>query len=182
MKFLKGVCLSELFILWVEFFYKFGVNDSPKPFFIAIPFYFIYLSFLHALFRTIDKHHRFWLFAILIGGTTGLMLEWFLVGNSPWNNPKALQVGQFLFHGVYPILGYLLVHGSVPRALRHRLTWYLVIATGFTSVGFLFSNLNLHKLWLLGLPLLGYVGLYYFIYQLKDSLSSNSLQLATSSL
>ena len=28
-------------------------------------------------------------------------------GNSPWNKPAVFQAGQFLFHGAYPILGYL---------------------------------------------------------------------------
>ena len=40
MQFFKGVVISELLALWVEFFYKFGVKYFPKGFFIAIPLYF----------------------------------------------------------------------------------------------------------------------------------------------
>jgi hypothetical protein len=30
-------------------------------------------------------------------GTAGLMIEWFLIGNSPWGNPQASQIGMFSY-------------------------------------------------------------------------------------
>lgn len=135
----------------------------------AIPLYFIYLCLLHRLFSHFREKPRFRFIGIAIGGVAGLMMEWFLVGNSPWNKPAVFQSGQILFHGAYPLLGYLLVHFPVPKPLRNRLLFYMVVATGMTAFGFFFSDPNLRKLWFLFLPLVAFVGLYYFIYQLRTS-------------
>lgn len=166
MRFIKGVVISELLALWVEFFYKFGVKFFPKGFFIAIPLYFIYLCMLHGVFGMLKEKRFLWLIGIAIGGIAGLMLEWFLVGNSPWNKPAVFQSGQLLFHGAYPILGYLLAHSVVASRLRNRLLTYMMITSSITSIGFFVGDPNLRKLWLLFLPLVAFVGLYYFIYQL----------------
>ncbi|MGD9851634.1 MAG: hypothetical protein AB7T38_10220 [Nitrospirales bacterium] len=168
-RFFKGVVIAELFALWVEIFYKFGVHYYPKGFFMAVPLYFMFLCLLHCLFSHLRKKPLFRLMGIAIGGVAGLMIEWFLVGNSPWNKPGVFQSGQLLFHGAYPILGYLLGHFPVPEPLRNRLVFYMLVATGMTAFGFLFSNPNLRKLWFLFLPLVAFVGLYYFIYQLGSS-------------
>jgi hypothetical protein len=53
MRLLKGVVITEIFILWVEFFYKFGMSFNPEGFFIAIPLYFLYLCALHLFFGLI---------------------------------------------------------------------------------------------------------------------------------
>ena len=180
MRFLKGVLLSELFALWVEFFYKFGVKYFPKGFFIAIPLYFLYLFSLHGIFERFKEKRHLWLIGIAIGGIAGLLLEWFLVGNSPWNKPNVFQSGQFLFHGAYPILGYLLGNTQVPKSLRNRLFSYMVIISGITSIGFFLGNPDLRKLWLLFLPLLAFVGLYYFIFRL-GTLQPQPLKTATMS-
>jgi len=174
MRFFKGVVVSELLALWVDFFYKLGVKFFPKGFFIAIPLYFIYLCALHGVFGLFKEKRFLWLIGIAIGGMAGLLLEWFLVGNSPWNNPTVFQSGQFLFHGAYPILGYFLAHMVVPKTLRNRVFTYMIISSGITSIGFFFGDPNLRKLWFLFLPLFVFVGLYYFIYQLGTVQSPDS--------
>ncbi|MDH5427402.1 MAG: hypothetical protein OEZ05_07095 [Nitrospirota bacterium] len=174
MQFFKGVVFSEGLALWVEFFYKFGVKFHPKGFFIAIPLYFIYLCLLHRIFGLFKKKRFLWLIGIALGGMAGLLLEWFLVGNSPWNKPAVFQSGQLLFHGAYPILGYLVAHTVVADRLRNRLFIYMVFASGITSIGFFLSDPNLKKLWLLFLPLMAFLGLYYFIYELATRRSQSS--------
>ncbi len=167
MQFFKGVVISELLALWVEFFYKFGVKYFPKGFFIAIPLYFLYLCGLHKIFGRFQEKRFLWVIGIAIGSIAGLLLEWFLVGNSPWNKPAVFQSGQLVFHGAYPILGFLLVHTVVPVRLRNQLLAYMVTISGITAIGFSFSDPNLRKLWLLFLPLVAFLGLYYFIYRLR---------------
>ena len=176
-QFLTGVLVSELFALWVEFFYKFGVKFNPKGFFIAIPLYFLFLCFLHKLFAKLEgiRFHR--LICTMIGGVFGLLVEWTLVGNSPSGNPNALQWAQFVFHAVYPILGYLLVRVELSASFKRTLRRYLVIATIMTSIGFVMSNPNLRLLWLLFLPVITYLGLFYFIYTLRNGRSSSGSRL-----
>ena len=141
----------------------------PKGFFLAIPIYFVYLCGLHGIFNRFKGKRNLWLIGIAIGGIAGLLLEWFLVGNSPWNKPAVFQSGQFIFHGAYPILGYLLARSHAPKTLGKRLFSYMLIISGITSVGFFFTNPDLRKLWLLFLPLLAFVGLYYFIFRLRTN-------------
>ena len=168
MRFLKGVVVSELFALWVEFFYKFGVKYFPKGFLMAIPLYFLYLCALHGIFHRLKERQYFWILGIAIGGIGGLLLEWFLVGNSPWNKPEVFQAGQLVFHGAYPILGYQLTHTMAPRSLWNRVFAYMTIISALTAIGFFFDDPNLRKLWVLFLPLVAFVGLYSFIYQLRS--------------
>ncbi len=181
MRFFKGVVFAELLALWLEFFYKFGVKYYPKGFLIAVPIYFIYLCGLHRTFEIFKEKRYLWVIGIAIGGMTGLLIEWFLVGNSPWNKPAVFQSGQFLFHGAYPILGYLLAHRLVPGPLRNRLLSYMVITSAITSIGFVFGDPNLRKLWFLFLPLIVFVGLYYFIYRLGTVQSIPTRQYSSSS-
>ena len=165
-RFLTGVLLSECLALWVEGAYKFGVHSAPKSFAIAIPLYFLYLCALHGLLQIAQKRKAFWLIGIAIGGITGLALEWFVVGNSPWNQPQVFQTGQFLFHGAYPILGYLLARTPAPTHLKHQLVWYMSAATVLLLMGLLFRHPHASKLWFLFVPLIVFAGLYSFIYRL----------------
>jgi len=168
-KFFAGVLWSELFALWLEFFYKFGVTHNPKGFAIAIPLYFFFLWGLHALFATLEGMSRHRLVCTIIGGLAGLAVEWFLVGNSPWRNPKALQSAQFLFHAVYPVLGYLLVRAPEARTVRRPLLLYMTIASIVSALGFAMENPNWGKLWFIFLPILPFLGLLYFVYRLAGS-------------
>lgn len=43
----------------------------------------------------------------------------------------------------------------------------MVGASGMIAIGFFFADSNLRKLWFLFFPLVVFVGLYYFIYQLR---------------
>lgn len=172
-RFLAGVALSELFALWLEFFYKFGFTYNPKGFAVAIPLYFVFLWGLHRVFSRLEGISRHRLVCTIIGGLAGLAVEWFLVGNSPWRNPKALQSAQFLFHAVYPILGYLLVRAPEARAVRHPLVLYMTIASIVTALGFAMKNPNVGKLWFIFLPIFSFAGLLYFIYRLAGIRSSH---------
>ena len=161
----RGVLVSEMFALWLEFFYKFGIEWNITGFLISIPIYFVFLCLLHYGFSRLEGMWRHRLACFIIGGIGGLLIEWFLVGNSPWNNPKVIQSAQFLFHAVYPLLGYLLVR--VPCASQTALRRYMLICTVLTSIAFLFPVSPLRSLWFLFCPLLTFCGLCYFLYRLS---------------
>ena len=163
-RFLSGVLVSEMLALWVEFFYKFGAKLNVSGFVIAIPFYFVLLCILHAIFSKLKGIRYHSLICFAIGGMTGLAIEWFVVGNSPWQNPNALQSGQFLFHAVYPILGYLIVRRFHGKKLREYLLIYLFVASVVTAIGFGMLN-PMRMLWFIFLPLIAYCGLMYFVYR-----------------
>ncbi len=71
---------------------------------------------------------RWWWVVVFtcVCGTLGLMVEWFLIGNSPWGNPDAVQWGMFSFWACM---------GLVPAALmdgreRGRMVQWVVIGLG----------------------------------------------------
>ena len=176
-QFLTGVLVSELFALWVEFFYKFGVKFNPKAFVIAIPLYFLFLVFLHKVFSKLEGIRFFILVCTILGGLFGLAVEWVLVGNSPWGNPNALQWAQFVVHAVYPILGYLLARVTLPVSYKTSLRRYCLVTSVVTALGFIMSNPNLQKLWILFLPIISFFGLLYFVYKLSDYHTSSGTKL-----
>lgn len=45
------------------------------------------------LFRRVANRKAAFLLYVGLGAVVGLMVEWFLIGNSPWGNPQAGQVG-----------------------------------------------------------------------------------------
>ena len=164
-QFFLGVMWSEWLSLWVEFFYKFGVTLNPKGFLAAIPFYFVALCALHSLFARLDDIRRHVPLCFLLGGMMGLTIEWVVVGNSPRGNPHAFQTAQFLFHAVYPVLGYLGAHYPSAGGLKSWLIRYLVLATIVTALGFAFPRSAWRSLWFLFLPIAVYVRLCYFVYR-----------------
>ncbi len=163
-RFLAGVAVSEALALWVEFFYKFGMTSNVRGFLISIPFYFVLLCILHGIFLNLEGRRFHTAICALIGGVSGLMVEWFIVGNSPWQNPRAIQSGQFVFHAVYPILGYLVVRRPSEGRLQRRLLFYLGFFSVLTGLGFFMPH-PAGFMWLLFLPLIAYWGLFFFVYR-----------------
>jgi hypothetical protein len=49
------------------------------------------------LLSTLRNRPRFILPYTAFFGFAGLMVEWFLIGNSPWGNPQASQLGMFAY-------------------------------------------------------------------------------------
>ena len=173
--FLRGVVISEVFALWLEVFYKFGVKVNVLAFVAAIPIYFIYLCGLHWLFGRIEGRALATLIGFVIGGVSGLLIEWFLVGNSPWGNSNAIQSAQLLFHAVYPVLGYRWARSRKGISVKRHIVRYMLLASLVTVAGFLFSAGPLPKLWFIFLPVIAYVGLAYFVYRLAQANRVNGL-------
>ena len=78
------------------------INKMPITSFIyALMFYTVCLVgwFLGAklLKRLVRSQAWFAITYILVTGAFGLAIEWFMVGNSPWQNPSAIQYGMFVY-------------------------------------------------------------------------------------
>jgi hypothetical protein len=75
-------------------------NDFPN-FMGSIVFNTIYMGASYLVTRflltTIRNRPKFIFVYAGFFGLTGLMVEWFLIGNSPWGNPDANQPGMFAY-------------------------------------------------------------------------------------
>jgi len=100
---LLATVVSVLLAEWLELWYRFGATWVPELFFGALaPYTLIALAF-HTLVQVLPRW-PLWLW-LCLGALPGMALEWFVIGNSPWGNPDALQTGMVLFHGAWPIWG-----------------------------------------------------------------------------
>lgn len=68
-----------------------------------------------------------------IFGLAGLMVEWFLIGNSPWGNPDASQVGMFAYWSCMALIPliFVLEHRPVQTfVVRYALVYIVLVLSG----------------------------------------------------
>lgn len=77
------------------------LRDDLDNFIGSLFFNTLYMSVVYLVMRvlltTLRNRPKFILFYTGLFGLGGLMIEWFLIGNSPWGNPDASQVGMFAY-------------------------------------------------------------------------------------
>lgn len=114
--------------------------------------------------RRIRSRFRLELVYYLAFASLGLMIEWFVIGNSPWRNPSANQPGMLFFWGsVFTFPRILSAKERELRQLQHRLTVALVAqAIGSAVIGVLTPPIY-RMFVLVWLVILAYTGLQAFI-------------------
>ncbi len=158
-RWLLAVILSVALAQWLELWYRFAATHEPQLFWGAFLPYTLMAMAIHALFALGRRLPRAaWL---LLGGLPGMALEWFVIGNSPWGNPDASQLGMILFHCAWPIWGRVFdAEWFSPRERRIGL-----VTMAVWTVGLLPFLLVSHPDWrfavFLWLPLIPYAGLFW---------------------
>lgn len=110
------------------------------------------------LLTTLRNRPKFILLYTGFFGLTGLMVEWFLIGNSPWGNPDASQVGMFAYWACMALvpLAFLLQN----RPLQHFILRYgLVYLVSILLGQFLIPSPNWRFAFHIYAVILGYLGL-----------------------
>ncbi len=151
---MKFIFVSVSFALWLEFFYKFGATYDPSNFLGACFIYVIYSFFLYLFIRKFLFQKLFLLW--VISGTVGLMAEWFLMGNSPWSNPHAIQLGMFVFHAFYPAFALMVLRIAELKKVVKIVMGIFLFFTLLSGSGFLISDVDLRFAWFIWVPLLPY--------------------------
>jgi hypothetical protein len=85
------------------------------------------------LLSTLHNRPRFILFYTGLFGFSGLMVEWFLIGNSPWGNPDANQLGQFAYWAcmaLVPLLFLMEKHPLQTFIIRYTLVYIALALLG----------------------------------------------------
>lgn len=100
-KFLKFILVGYIFAMVVEFQFNILATGNIGNFIFTGIFYPVYLTLVYFSSKLIDRifksKYKASIVYYLIFGFIGLMLEWFMIGNSPWQNPDANQAGMFAF-------------------------------------------------------------------------------------
>lgn len=152
---MKRVFVSLLLALWLEFFYKFGATHDISNFLGSIPIYFIYLVLLNIIVTESQLSNKLPL-CLFMYGIISLLAEWFIIGNSPWSNPDAFQVGMFVFHATYPTLGIILSSNIKYAQIKKICLSTFIPFTIILPIGFIIQNEELRFAWFIWLPLVPY--------------------------
>ena len=112
------------------------------PTFIAFPPFLFAASMVHKYLQKRTVENRAVLSYYLISGVIGLMIEWFLIGLSPWNNPGTdpflmliFQLGIFSFWGTVAFAPRLLLDKRTMAASLRK--WFKrSLTVGFAIIYF----------------------------------------------
>lgn len=100
-QFVKFILIGLLFATVGEFVLNILILNSLSDYLFTFIIYFLLLVFIYYSSKIINFLFRKKLTANIIYYLTysllGLMIEWFLLGNSPSGNPDANQIGMFSF-------------------------------------------------------------------------------------
>ncbi len=126
----KYIIAGIIFIAPGEFLINAIVFGSGASFLMAAALYVVLLAAGYGLWE-ITKHIKpksleFTLSAVILG-FLGLMAEWFIIGNAPWLNPDAVQLGMFAWWvGVFIIPRLFLEKKSYNHA-KKKVLWFHII-------------------------------------------------------
>ena len=87
------------------------------------------------IFRFLPRWPGFLLVAAL-AGAAGLLVEWFLIGNSPWGNPDASQIGMAAYWACLVVVPLIAIDpDSRLRPLKRRVGIYALAYAGLVMLG-----------------------------------------------
>lgn len=100
-RFLLTLFLGSLFATLGEFLFCVLVRQSVPDYLFTLAAYPVILALAYGPLRWIERHLPGPLAADVgvyaLAGLAGLAIEWFIIGNSPWANPDANDLGMFAY-------------------------------------------------------------------------------------
>jgi len=165
-QFFKFVFIGILFAAPGEFLGHIIIHNSWYSYFLTMLSYAIFylplFYILSSFFKKIIKNEFNWtLFCYIFFGLFGLGVEWFLIHNSPWENPGASQVGMFTFWATLFIGPTILVNLPLASKLKQNFLRYWI----FYSLIFVLPPLIFHSGKIIYLSIIVYsFGIWIFNY------------------
>ena len=119
MRLIVFILTGVLFAAPGEYLFSVTIRGDLANFFGAMGFNSFYLLLVYLAARLLQRLVSHRLAALLIyyfaTGLAGLMIEWFMIGNSPWGNPDASQVGMWAYWTSMSMMG-LIFSDPAPAA------------------------------------------------------------------
>lgn len=134
MRFVRFVLLGLLTAAIGEWQFSVFLRDDLDNFIGSLVFNTLYMTGVYLvtqlLLTVLRNRPKFILFYTGFFGLSGLMVEWFLIGNSPWGNPDASQVGMFAYWACMALvpLMFLLEKPSLQNFILRYALVYAVLA------------------------------------------------------
>jgi hypothetical protein len=104
--------------------------NSPSGFFTSMATYVVILSLLYLLHKRNEipsaPPYKKRLKLFFVFGFFGLMFEWFALGQAPWINPDASQIGMFTFWATLYIAPVMLLEQPRFPRVNKKFLWFYV--------------------------------------------------------
>ena len=116
------------------------------------------------LLRLLGKRPLTILLIATLSGFTGLMIEWFVIGNSPWGNPDASNVGMFAYWACLVVVPIALLD-TTPQTgrLRRNILVFGLVYTLLALAVQLLPNADIRYAYHLWSVIVGYLALLVMI-------------------
>ena len=133
--FLRFILVGSATALIVEASFNLLAVGTYGNFVFTIFAYPAYLAAFYApqtfvLRRLVRSARGLFIATYVAGGILGLAIEWFVIGNSPWGNPEAIQWGMWAFWTAVVALPTLYL--ADPSAARKMLMRLLIVYGGIS--------------------------------------------------
>ncbi|MDX9991874.1 MAG: hypothetical protein RBS68_07460 [Anaerolineales bacterium] len=135
--FLQFILLGLLTAAIGEWQFSVFLRNDRDNFVGSLAFNALYLGAVFVITRvlltTLRNRPKFILFYTGLFGFCGLMVEWFMIGNSPWGNPQASQVGMFAYWAclaLVPLIFLLEKRSLQIFILRYALIYLALVLLG----------------------------------------------------
>ncbi len=160
--FLRFLFLGLLTAAVGEWQFSVFLRGDAGNFLGSLAFNAIYLTGVYLLTRPmlglLRKRPAFLLLYTLLFGLAGLMIEWLLIGNSPWGNPDASQMGMFAYWAcmaLVPLTFWLQRRAAQTFILRYGLAYTALVLLGQALI----RNADWRFAFHIYAVILGYLGL-----------------------
>jgi hypothetical protein len=159
---LQFILLGLLTVAIGEWQFSVFLRDDLDNFIGSLFFNTLYLGGVYLVTRilltTLRNRPKFILFYTGLFGLSGLMVEWFLIGNSPWGNPEASQVGMFAYWACMALVPLMFLLGKI--RLQTFILRYGLVYTALALLGqFAIQSYEWRFAFHIYLVIFGYLGL-----------------------
>jgi membrane protein DedA with SNARE-associated domain len=186
-KFAAYLFVGLLFFAVMEYMFSVIIRGDHSNFLGSISFNAIYLTFVYFSSKAIDSIFEQWkiedIIVYLVYGLIGLTIEWFLIGNSPWNNPDANQFTMFSYWAGAVIMARVFTSNDngLWKLKRAILLFFIPYSVISIAVGHLLPTHELRLSIMILLAILGYdfMNLFYFWYFCKKFKRTGNVKLVS---
>jgi len=182
-KFVKFIVIGTLFAAVGEYWFSYIIRRDINNWYFTLGFNPSWLVVVYftsrIIFRTIRNKFTASTTYYLTYGFAGLIIiEWFLVGNSPWKQPEANQLGMFSYHATTAMTSLIFVDQSpgLAKLKKAILAYFIPYSIAGTVIGFLLPTYRLRLVVLVWAVIIGYTLMHGFYIWYLSILRQNTLR------
>jgi len=165
----KFIVIGPLFAAVGEYWFSYIIRGDFRNWLFTLwfnPAYVVLVYFTsRIIFRAIRNKFAASTTYYLVYGFAGLIvIEWFLVGNSPWKAPQANQLGMFSYHATTAMTSLIFTDSSpnLAKLKKAILAYFIPYSIAGTVIGFLLPTYRLRLDILVWAVIIGYTVMHAF--------------------